>query len=72
MEFISKDKRHHTARNFGIDANCAADYVPDERGTQLNFEMMSETVICFHKRGAVPEEYFNSICRDMKKRENRN
>ena len=57
-----------TAGRFGIDADRAADYVPDGRGTELNFRMMSETVAAFRECGAVPAECLDEIRKDRKKR----
>lgn len=57
-----------TARRFGIDADRAVDYVPDAKGTQLNFEAMAETVACYRMTGLVPDEPMKAIRKDMKKR----
>lgn len=35
-----------TAAKVGISAACATNYVADERGTQLNYEAMSQAVTC--------------------------
>lgn len=60
-----------TAGRFGIDADRAVDYVPDGAGTELNFQMMSETVASFRKCGAVPSACLDTIRKDMKKRGSR-
>lgn len=57
-----------TAGRFGINADRAVDYVPDEKGTQLNFKAMSETVACFRETGAVPSAPMAAIRKDVKKR----
>ena len=57
-----------TAGRFGIDADRAVDYVPDGKGTDLNFRMMSETVATFRECGAVPTACLDEIRKDMKKR----
>lgn len=57
-----------TAGSFGINANRAADYVPDSSGTQLNFSTMSETVTCCRETGAMPPAPMKAIRNDMKKR----
>lgn len=57
-----------TAQRFGIDADRAVDYVPDAKGTQLNFEAMAETVACYRMTGFVPDEPMEAIRKDMKKR----
>ncbi len=60
-----------TASHFGISAERAVDYVPDSRGTQLNYEAMAETVVCFRETGAVPSAPMEAIRKDMKKRSRR-
>ena len=57
-----------TAGQFGISADRAVDYVPDGRGTELNFRMISETVATFRACGAVPSACLDEIRKDMKKR----
>ena len=57
-----------TAGRFGIDPDRAVDYVPDDKGTELNFRMMSETVAAYRAYGAVPTECLDEIRKDMKKR----
>ncbi|MEG1551822.1 MAG: hypothetical protein RR355_06085, partial [Oscillospiraceae bacterium] len=54
-----------TAKGFGIAADRAVDYVPDEEGTALNFRMMSEAVAGFRECGAVPSESLDAIRKDM-------
>ncbi len=43
-----------TAGKFGISADRAVDYVPDGRGTELNFQMMSEAVADFRETACCP------------------
>lgn len=57
-----------TAGRFGIDADRAVDYVPDGKGTALNFCMMSQTVEAFRTCGVVPSACLDEIRKDMKKR----
>lgn len=57
-----------TASRFGIDADHAVDYVPDEEGTRLNFEAMADTVACYREIGCAPQQFLNKIRNDMKKR----
>lgn len=57
-----------TAKAFGIDEDRAVDYVPDSKGTELNFRAMSETVAAFRECGCVPEAPMEEIRMDMKKR----
>ena len=57
-----------TASKFGINADRAVDYVPDSKGTKLNFEVMSEAVAKYRSTGVVEKECFDEIRADMKKR----
>ena len=57
-----------TAGRFGIEADRAVDYVPDGKGTALNFRMMSQTVEAFRTCGVVPSACLDEIRKDMKKR----
>lgn len=57
-----------TAGRFGIDAGHAADYVPDGRGTELNFQTMSQAVATFRASGEVPASCLDSIRRDARQR----
>ena len=57
-----------TATRFGIAADRAVDYVPDAKGTELNFRMMSEAVSCFRQSQVMPSAPFEVIREDMKKR----
>lgn len=57
-----------TAGRFGIDADRAVDYVPDGKGTELNFRVMSEAVAAFRECGAVPAACLDEIRKDMEKR----
>ena len=57
-----------TAGRFGIDADRAVDYVPDEQGTKLNYRVMSDTVSEFRACGRVHAACLNEIRQDMKKR----
>ena len=57
-----------TAERFGIAADRAADYVPDGRGTELNFQVMSEAVAAFRETRAMPQAPLERIRGDMRKR----
>ena len=50
-----------TARNYGINADRAANYVPSPEGTEINFRMMSNTVGTFRKMGKIDETYLENI-----------
>lgn len=57
-----------TAGRFGISPDRAAEYVPDSKGTELNFRVMSRAVSTFRKCGVVFNEELDDIRKDMKKR----
>ena len=57
-----------TAGRFGIAADRAADYVPDGRGTELNFQVMSEAVAAFRQTRTMPQAPLERIRVDMRKR----
>lgn len=57
-----------TAGKFGISADRAVDYVPDGRGTELNFQMMSEAVADFRETRVLPQAPLEAIRGDHKKR----
>lgn len=57
-----------TAGTFGIRPECAANYVPDGAGTELNFRVMSDTVTAYRECGCMPEDSLKAIRMDMKKR----
>lgn len=35
-----------TAKDFGIDESHAVNYIPDDKGTELNFKVMNEAISC--------------------------
>ena len=57
-----------TAGRFGIASDRAVDYVPDGAGTELNFQMMSETAAAFRTTGVMPQAPLEAVRRDMRKR----
>lgn len=57
-----------TARSFGISADRAAEYVPDEDGVELNFEVMRSAVSEFRHAGRLSKNCLEDIRCDMKKR----
>lgn len=57
-----------TASHYGVSADRAMNYVPDQKGTNLNFKVMSYTVEKFRKTGQVPEDAFDEIRKDHKQR----
>lgn len=50
-----------TARNYGINEDRVANYVPSAKGTQMNFTMMSDTVLSYRKLGIVDEKFLDNI-----------
>lgn len=57
-----------TAANFGIRKEHAVNYHADQRGTQVNFEALSEAVTDLRTDGAIKENWRLKIDRDFKKR----
>lgn len=57
-----------TARTLGIDESRAADYVPDEQGTRLNFSVMADVVSEYRENGSFDEKSLESIRKDQRKR----
>lgn len=57
-----------TAERFGIARSRAADYVPDEAGTALNFQAMSKAVATFRETSVVPDEALEAIRKDARRR----
>ena len=57
-----------TAGRFGISADRAADYVPDARGTALNYAVMCEAVSEFRSSGKLSSQHMDRIRRDKKER----
>ena len=57
-----------TAGRFGIAPDRAMDYVPDAKGTALNFDVMSHAVMSFREAGAVDAAPFKAIRQDVKRR----
>ncbi len=57
-----------TAGHLGIHANRAANYHSDSVGTQLNYEVMSDTIGAFRRHEAVGDEWKKRIDDDYNKR----
>jgi uncharacterized protein YegL len=57
-----------TARAFGIGPDRALDYLADEQGTELNYQVLSETIGTFRKTGHFNDTNFDKIRSDVKKR----
>lgn len=56
------------AARFGIDEDCAADYICDEAGTQLNFEAISDAVCEARAARPIQAGWKKRITEDFKKR----
>lgn len=57
-----------TADHLGISRDCAADYLADEEGTELNFKAISKAVSAYCESGEVPIESLESIREDVERR----
>jgi len=57
-----------TAARIGIDKNRAVSYHSDHVGTQLNYEVISETVCCMRKCATIPDHWADRIEEDYRKR----
>ena len=57
-----------TAARFGIKADRAVNYNADSEGTQLNYEVISETVSCMRANQSVPSNWKQRIDDDYRNR----
>ncbi len=57
-----------TAGAFGIRPERALDYLADQEGTALNFQVLSKTIGSFRTTGRVNEEGLDKIRRDARER----
>ena len=57
-----------TARHFGIGADRAVDYRSDAAGTQLNFEVLSETISRVRSKQALSADWKERIVEDYENR----
>lgn len=57
-----------TAGSFGIGADRALDYLPDSKGTALNFKVLSESIGSLRMTGRLNDQGFDEIRKDVKKR----
>ncbi len=57
-----------TAGAYGIRPDRALDYLADRRGTELNYQVLSETIGTFRTTGRLDEKAFDKIRRDVKER----
>ena len=57
-----------TAGRLGINKDRAANFHSDARGTQLNYQVLSETVATVRSCGGIPADWAQSIDKDFKER----
>lgn len=57
-----------TAERFGISKDRATNYNADSEGILLNYEVISETVICMREIRPIAEDWKDRIEEDYKKR----
>ena len=57
-----------TAGAFGIAPDRAMDYLADSQGTELNYQVLSQSIGSFRKTGRLDETSFEQIRRDVKER----
>lgn len=57
-----------TAANFGISEDYAVDYHADEKGTQLNYEVLNEAVTNFRKESKIDRNWKKGIEEDFHRR----
>lgn len=60
-----------TASQFGINEDFAVNYHADEKGTQLNFEVLSQAVMSFRKERKIDRRWKEGIEKDFKSRSHR-
>ncbi len=60
-----------TAARFGINADRAVNYNADSEGTQLNYQVISDTVSCLRASSPISADWKQRIDDDYKKRKNR-
>lgn len=56
------------AARFGIDEDCAADFICDEKGTQLNFEAIGDAVCEARAARPIQRSWKTRITEDFRKR----
>ena len=57
-----------TARTYGIDEECAANYCADAAGTEVLYENVSEAIVNFRCKGKMNDTWRKNIEKDCKKR----
>ena len=54
-----------TAARYGIDEDRAVNYNPDSKGTQLNYEVMSDTICAFRESQPITADRKKKIDKDF-------
>lgn len=57
-----------TAAKFGIEEDRAANYNPDSKGTQLNYDVVSEMIVELRSENKVSDNWKEKIDKDYKER----
>ena len=57
-----------TAKHFGIGQDRAVSYKSDSKGTQLNYDVISDAVTCMRNEAELPMGWKHKIEEDMKRR----
>lgn len=57
-----------TAGRYGIDPDRAIDYIPDSKGTELNYRVMASAAVRYRETGPIDESCFEDIRNDVKQR----
>jgi len=57
-----------TAGRYGIDPDRAIDYIPDSKGTKLNYRVMASAAVRYRETGTIDESCFEDIRNDVKQR----
>ncbi len=57
-----------TARQFGISEDRAVDYKCDSQGTQLNYQVVSETVACMRACAPISSNWKDKIIKDNERK----
>lgn len=57
-----------TAQHFGIGKERAVSYRSDQKGTRLNYEVISDAVTCLRETAEIPQAWKSRIEEDMKNR----
>lgn len=60
-----------TAKSFGISEDCAANYIADERGTELNFMAMNNAISNVRSNKKLSKDWKKDIEADFQNRKNK-